>query len=612
MKLRLSILFLFLTTVLFGQIDKKDFRRMVSSGEDYLKSLRQEVKEEEGRRLSRALFEDVWTQYDLAVERTKLLVEQGADFVIEPLYYVNLRPVMEIIGKGDWGKEYLTIEENYLDIKQRIEQSGRTVNVTTFDTGRPDHQDIQDYVDNSWGQNWTSSKDEWDRHSHSTHCMGIVGGADNDVRSPLADAGRLRNGWQKVLSDSGSGQYSWVANATLHQNKKSAEQIANGEFCIYVYSLGGGTTEYEPLEQAFKEARELGVLIITSAGNTGSYMTYPSTSPYVYGIGSLQRDGTTVRRSSFSSYGEKLWATTPGSYIYSTILNDDYAYKSGTSMAAPMMVQCLSIVASLNRDATADEVVAHFEEYMTDLPPTGRDDEYGYGWPVLDKIYTKDIKDTPPPPEEICDNGIDDDGDGFKDCADPDCIDFPGCEPEEICDNKIDDDGDGLVDCDDPDCEDFEDCREKDDPIDWPARMYEANYPQHKTKMYSIKWRAKGEEEMNTLDIRLVVEAESKTKMEDFAELMEATVDKHFRNRWYFLSEQSDFYDAAFWAAYFLDLIEGKNYDKFRVNEVFAVDRQGRSLILREDDLKDLYGLSRLFLKGKRQAKELNAHLFDN
>ncbi|WP_203257408.1 S8/S53 family peptidase [Hyunsoonleella ulvae] len=46
---------------------------------------------------------------------------------------------------------------------------------------------------------------------------------------------------------------------------------------------------------------------------------------------------------------------------------------------------------------------------------------------------------------EICNNGIDDDNDGFTDCTDNDCV----CE---ICDNGIDDDGDGFLDDEDDDC----------------------------------------------------------------------------------------------------------------------------------------------------------------
>ncbi len=56
-------------------------------------------------------------------------------------------------------------------------------------------------------------------------------------------------------------------------------------------------------------------------------------------------------------------------------------------------------------------------------------------------------------PAEICDNLVDDDGDGLTDCADSDCASSPACgTPVEICDNAMDDDGDGLIDCADPDC----------------------------------------------------------------------------------------------------------------------------------------------------------------
>ena len=46
---------------------------------------------------------------------------------------------------------------------------------------------------------------------------------------------------------------------------------------------------------------------------------------------------------------------------------------------------------------------------------------------------------------EICDNGADDDNDGFVDCEDFECT----CE---ICNNGIDDDEDGFIDEQDSDC----------------------------------------------------------------------------------------------------------------------------------------------------------------
>jgi hypothetical protein len=51
-------------------------------------------------------------------------------------------------------------------------------------------------------------------------------------------------------------------------------------------------------------------------------------------------------------------------------------------------------------------------------------------------------------PERNCNDGWDNDCDGFADGADKDC----GGQVVEQCANRVDDDGDGLVDCDDPDC----------------------------------------------------------------------------------------------------------------------------------------------------------------
>lgn len=60
---------------------------------------------------------------------------------------------------------------------------------------------------------------------------------------------------------------------------------------------------------------------------------------------------------------------------------------------------------------------------------------------------------------EVCDNFLDDDGDGLVDCADPDCRPSETCiVGEAICDDGLDDDEDGLIDCADVDCHDQDAC----------------------------------------------------------------------------------------------------------------------------------------------------------
>jgi hypothetical protein len=56
--------------------------------------------------------------------------------------------------------------------------------------------------------------------------------------------------------------------------------------------------------------------------------------------------------------------------------------------------------------------------------------------------------------DEICDNRLDDDGDGDTDCDDTDCVDFAACVPAEVCTDGVDNDRDGDTDCDDADCVD--------------------------------------------------------------------------------------------------------------------------------------------------------------
>ncbi|MBI3185237.1 MAG: hypothetical protein HYZ28_24125 [Myxococcales bacterium] len=60
---------------------------------------------------------------------------------------------------------------------------------------------------------------------------------------------------------------------------------------------------------------------------------------------------------------------------------------------------------------------------------------------------------------EVCKGGVDEDGDGLTDCADVDCAADPACKTAESCLNGVDDDGDGKVDCADSDCAGAANCQ---------------------------------------------------------------------------------------------------------------------------------------------------------
>lgn len=59
---------------------------------------------------------------------------------------------------------------------------------------------------------------------------------------------------------------------------------------------------------------------------------------------------------------------------------------------------------------------------------------------------------------EICDDGLDNDNDGFIDCADNSCDSDPNCTAPEVCNDGLDNDNDGFTDCEDNDCNADPDC----------------------------------------------------------------------------------------------------------------------------------------------------------
>lgn len=584
--MRKLILFFVLLFSLSAQAqDVKSFNKRVKAQRAYLDSLKGNLQQATGRGFARINMASAYEKFNQAVKDGRKELRRGADFVLDPITVVNFDFLTPTASGGSWGDEYLEIENRYKEIKDRAQNGGRMIRAVVFDTGQPDHRQVNDVLDNTTGRIWTADSSAIDVHSHSSHVTGIIIGADNEAnRSPLTDGGRLELAWQKVLSDRGGGSYSKVAEAVRYENKISAEKIAKGYFVIYNFSLGGGTSLYEPLEKAFEEAVNMGVLVLTSAGNTGGSMTYPSLSPYALGVGSLAQSGGTVKKASYSAYGPKLWGSAPGSNIYSIIPGGGYAHKSGTSMACPQMIAVISIVASLNPTASAADIINHFEKYGTDLPPDLRDDKTGWGVPIINALIDNKVGEGPPPPPP---------------------------PPKEICNDGKDNDEDGLVDCKDPDCFENDNCKSEPPPppppIVKPARIYRAQYPVNDFH-YEIKYRVPGDEpgQYRRLLFRLEVEAEAKENMAVFAARLNKAVEQHFKSRTYGLVKNADFWDAAYWAAFFFDIIEGKKFAKLRVIKIDCVDELGNTATLDNTQLKNLEGLRRYFIKDARKMRLLN------
>jgi len=148
--------------------------------------------------------------------------------------------------------------------------------------------------------------------------------------------------------------------------------------------------------------------------------------------------------------------TTPGANTWTyatgtTILQEDVWYKLKMDYDGS------------NINVYVHDIVEGTVPKIGEMPSVSQSLYLGWGDPGLNNYFNgtldevKVYNDTfvSQPIETICDEGIDNDNDGFIDCDDSDCSStFPACMgPVEICDNDIDDDTDGYTDC-----EDFQDC----------------------------------------------------------------------------------------------------------------------------------------------------------
>lgn len=214
-----------------------------------------------------------------------------------------------------------------------------------------------------------------DVYGHGTHVAGIVAAVTNNgvgVAGVCPECSLL-NG--KVLDDSGTGDYSWVANGIIWAADNGAKVIN--------LSLGGPASS-TTLQNAVNYAWNRGVVVVAAAGNSNdSSYTYPAA--YINAIAVAATDNQD-NRASFSSYGSQ-WVdvAAPGDYIYSTWKNSSshydpqpecdltvcYKYASGTSMSTPMVAGVAGLVWTSNYNQSASSVRTRIESTADKIPGTG-------------------------------------------------------------------------------------------------------------------------------------------------------------------------------------------------------------------------------------------------
>lgn len=137
----------------------------------------------------------------------------------------------------------------------------------------------------------------------------------------------------KVVSDDGYGSL-WDILRGLELARQMGVDIVNLSLSL--------SAEHELLEESLAKCEEVGIVVVAAAGNAGNRTPkYPATSPFVYGVASVNASG---RLSTFSGAGSAIDLAAPGEAILSAYPRIEACHATGTSMATPIAVGCIALV----------------------------------------------------------------------------------------------------------------------------------------------------------------------------------------------------------------------------------------------------------------------------
>ena len=207
---------------------------------------------------------------------------------------------------------------------------------------------------------------------HGTHVAGIIASTrDNDKGSQGVAYGAAEIMVLRAVPD-GDERDLDVANAIRYAADNGAS--------IINMSLGKGISPDKRLVyDALNYAASKNVLIVHAAGNDSEDIDEANNYPNDDGltlqgqssflcIGALSPTKGKKITAAFSNYGtESVDIFAPGEDIYSTLPGNNYGFRSGTSMAAPVACGVAALVWSMNPELTALQLQQLLIKSATDL-----------------------------------------------------------------------------------------------------------------------------------------------------------------------------------------------------------------------------------------------------
>ena len=261
--------------------------------------------------------------------------ENNIDINIKKAWEITKGSPSVVVGLIDSG-----IDINHEDIYNNIwENKGEII-------GNHIDDDKNGYIDDQFGWNFLMENNSvMDKFEHGTHVAGIIAAEDNN-KGIVGVAPEVRVAALKV----GDGSFDIVdIIEAIKYGDKQNFKIFNCSYSSVDYS----NAEMEAMKTA-------DALFICAAGNDGKNIDIKPIYPACYkieniiSVGAVDQNG---KAPSFSNYGVKnVDISAPGTDIESLLLENNYGYGDGTSMAAPFVSGVAALVLSKNKSLSPLEL----------------------------------------------------------------------------------------------------------------------------------------------------------------------------------------------------------------------------------------------------------------
>ena len=282
--------------------------------------------------------------------------KEGADInVIEAWKYYTTGNPEVIVAVLDGG---ITVDHDDL-------AANMWINRAEYDGQTDVDDDNNGYVDDVYGYNFVANSGTITPESHGTHVAGTIGAVNNNGLGLCGVAGgdgihkgvalmscQIMDSNDKWGDEAQAIKYAADNGAVICQNSWSYKEYTDATKA-YIQAAIDYFVAYAGLdENGLQTGPMAGGLVTFAAGNDNKDTGYPGSYEAVMAVAALKYN---YERASYSNYGSWVDISAPGGYgtsefpagmILSTVPDNQYGYKNGTSMACPHVSGVAALVVS--------------------------------------------------------------------------------------------------------------------------------------------------------------------------------------------------------------------------------------------------------------------------